>query len=284
MRLTESERVFSWRLLFRGGGQGRVFRGSLFFLSEGCGLHPGGRSRAVRGVSKRKVEHGVGLSRRIDPLSRDDVKTHPGVETRGPGVLFVDVDAPDAAMPDGVLRQLPSQPLAEVLRSDEKHLDPVARDAGEGGENPSAADHEQFDAPERFVAHDAAVESDVFPSEKIVGRPHGRFPKRREGVQLAGRRVRKPFDRVHSRVTGSFRRAKLRARAAAKGVEKVRAPVGHPFTQAQQRRHRAGSVRRNSPAGIACVGQSAAKRPQSMHRAASPAGRSTSGCFFCRRR
>lgn len=72
-------------------------------------------------------------------------------------------------------------------------------------------------------------------------------------VEFVRSRRCETLDHDYKIVTGCLRRVKLRARAAAKGVWKLRAPTGHPLTQAQQRIQRAGSVCASSPRAMACV-------------------------------
>ena len=49
-------------------------------------------------MSAFEVENGVGTTRRVQGVARDDAETHPCVESRGLRVLFVHIHASHSAM------------------------------------------------------------------------------------------------------------------------------------------------------------------------------------------
>ena len=236
-----------------------------------CGT--GGREVARR-LSAFEVENGVGTTRRVQGVARDDAETHPCVESRGLRVLFVHIHASHSAMDRDVLHEFAPQAFSARGGRDKQHFEPVGSDARKGCESVSGIPYDiDFRSRKRLLAHHAAEKGDVLRSQKIVRDAYRPLPQIGKCVEFVRSRRCETLDHDYKIVTGCLRRVKLRARAAAKGVWKLRAPTGHPLTQAQQRIQRAGSVCASSPRAMACVGQIAAQRPQWVQRSASHAGR-----------
>ena len=239
-----------------------------------CGTSgTGGREVACR-LSAFEVENGVGTTRRVQGVARDDAETHPCVESRGLRVLFVHIHASHSAMDRDVLHEFAPQTFPARGGRDEQHFEPVGSDARKGCESVSGIPYDiDFRSRKRLLAHHAAEKGDVLRSQKVVRGAYRPLPQIGKCVEFVRSRRCETLDHDYKIVTGCLRRVKLRARAAAKGVWKLRAPTGHPLTQAQQRIQRAGSVCASSPRAMACVGQIAAQRPQWVQRSASHAGR-----------
>lgn len=233
----------------------------------------GGREVACR-LSAFEVENGVGTTRRVQGVARDDAETHPCVESRGLRVLFVHIHASHSAMDRDVLHEFAPQTFPARGGRDEQHFEPVGSDARKGCESVSGIPYDiDFRSRKRLLAHHAAEKGDVLRSQKVVRGAYRPLPQIGKCVEFVRSRRCETLDHDYKIVTGCLRRVKLRVRAAAKGVWKLRAPTGHPLTQAQQRIQRAGSVCASSPRATACVGQIAAQRPQWVQRSASHAGR-----------
>lgn len=160
----------------------------------------------------------VGFAHRVAGVAGNGAEPEPGVESRGPEVLFVDVDPPYAAASREVFDKAVAQSLSELRRSYEKHFELVARGPRKGCECAVAvAQYVKRHGPKCFFAYDPAVEPDVLGRKEVVRGAYRGFPKVGQRVEFLGRGAGETFD-GHKSVTGGLRRAKLRARAAAKGV------------------------------------------------------------------
>lgn len=108
--------------------------------------------------------------------------------------------------------------MPELLRRHEEHFELVARGPRNGCECAVAvAQHVERHGPKRFFAYAPAVEPDVFGRKEVVRGAYRGFPEVGQRVEFRSRGAGEAFD-GHKSVTGGLRRAKLRARAAAKGV------------------------------------------------------------------
>ncbi len=107
-------------------------------------------------------------------------------------------------------------------------------------------------------------------------------PQRLKRAELRLRGVAKAVRSSQRKDIGLALPEQTRHSTGAKGESAARAAAGHPFTQAQQRMQRAGSVCSSSPGAMASAGQSATQRPQAVQRAASVTGSSGRGSRFAR--
>ena len=74
-----------------------------------CGTGGTGGREVARRLSAFEVENGVGTTRRVQGVARDDAETHSCVESRGLRVLFVHIHASHSAMDRDVLHEFAPQ-------------------------------------------------------------------------------------------------------------------------------------------------------------------------------
>lgn len=102
-----------------------------------CGTGGTGGREVARRLSAFEVENGVGTTRRVQGVARDDAETHPCVESRGLRVLFVHIHASHSAMDRDVLHEFAPQTFSTRGGRDEQHFEPVGSDARKGCETVS---------------------------------------------------------------------------------------------------------------------------------------------------
>ena len=134
-----------------------------------CGTGGTGGREAARRLSAFEVENGVGTTRRVQGVARDDAETHPCVESRGLRVLFVHIHASHSAMDRDVLHEFAPQAFSARGGRDKQHFEPVGSDARKGCESVSGIPYDiDFRSRKRLLAHHAAEKGDVLRSQKIV--------------------------------------------------------------------------------------------------------------------